>query len=1071
MSSRPTDVLLEQQAAPSGLDAPSGPTTSSGPPPPAALALLAEHGFADAKRAHHNVLAIGEDPLARETLRELLPELLDVLSQCPDPDMALNNFERMTAAVASRGAFLARLRADPALIELLAAISATSQLLADALVRTPEYLDLVADPELRDAPRNRETLIGELRHDVFVFDAEPDRMNAMRRFKRRELVRIGARDILGLADLATTTRELSTLAGACVEVALEAVLDDLRSRHGTPMGRDSGEPVEFAVIGMGKVGAGELNYSSDIDVIFVTSEEGPPRPSTGPAGHGAGLGAEAFFTKVAERLINFISARTDEGHVFRVDTRLRPEGPVGPLVRSLASTERYYAQWGSTWERQALIKARPIAGSATLGARFVEMVRPFVFRRHLSTGDIDEIRHIKRRADGEVARRGEVLTNVKLGRGGIREAEFTAQLLQLLLGGQYPQLQTPATLDALGLLAQLGFLGNDEAERLGEAYRFLRTVEHRLQLEHGVQTHRLPHEPRALYRLARRCSLADEGQEATVARFRAELGRHVDAVARTYRSLLAETAERLAPKETAGERQRVEDAAVLLDREAPAEQVAAAAARCGLEETTRAARLLQALALGPPYSPHLAATRFAFARIAPRILELLPEVPDPYAALANLETFVAAYGARRVLYELLATNTETLRMLLLLFGTSRFLSDILCRQPELFDAAVRRDVLESSAVTAFGVVFEELPLDELGPDEALPYFAQYRNEELFKIGLRDILRLADVRETMGALSELARRVAALVLERCEAALRARYGPARNAAGEPARFCIIGVGKLGGDELSYGSDLDVLLVCDAEGDTTGAAGARSVPAAQYVAELAAAVLGALAKVDARIRPGGEQGSLCPTLEGYANAYRRRIQPWEKQALLRATYVAGDRLLAADFMRVRDEAVFAEPLRRDEVDEIARIRERMATERVATAARDRDLKLSHGGLVEIEFTAHLLALVYGRDDRSLVQANTARALAALGAAGHLDRDDVLFLDSTYTFYRIVENALRIETNAATDELPTDEAELRRLLRALRLFNVEPAAFAERLAAQRRRVRAVYERAVEQARQAAR
>jgi len=1066
MSSRPTDVLLEHEAAPSG------------PPPAAALALLAEHGFADAKRAHRNVLAIAEDPLARETLRELLPELLDVLSQCPDPDMALNNIERMTAAAASRGAFLARLRADPALIELLAAIFATSQLLADALVRTPEYLDLVADPELRDAPRTRKALIGELRHDLFVFDTEADRMNAMRRFKRRELVRIGARDILGLSDLATTTRELSTLAGACVEVALETVLDDLTSKHGTPIGRHSGEPVEFAVIGMGKVGAGELNYSSDIDVIFVTSEEGAPRSSSGPAVPGAKLDAEAFFTKAAERLINFISARTDEGHVFRVDTRLRPEGPVGPLVRSLASTERYYAQWGSTWERQALIKARPIAGSAALGARFVEMVRPFVFRRHLSTGDIDEIRQIKRRADGEVARRGEVLTNVKLGRGGIREAEFTAQLLQLLLGGQYPQLQTPATLDALGLLAQLGFLGNDEAERLAEAYRFLRTVEHRLQLEHGVQTHRLPNEPRALYRLARRCAFADEGEAATVARFHDELGGHVEAVARTYRSLLAETADRLAPKQTAGERQRVDDAAVLLDREAPAEQVAAAAVRYGLEEATRGARLLQALALGPPYSPHLAAARFTFVRIAPRILELLPEVPDPYAALANLETFVAAYGSRGVLYELLATNTETLRMLLLLFGTSRFLSDILCRQPELFDATVRRDVLESSAVTAFGVVFEELPLDELGPDEALAYFAQYRNEELFKIGLRDILRLADVRETMGALSELARRVAALVLERCEAAFRARYGSPRNAGGEPARFCVIGVGKLGGGELSYGSDLDVLLVCDADGDTTG--GKQSVPAAQYVGELAAAVLhtmttptplGALAKVDARIRPAGEQGPLCPTLESYANEYRRRIQPWEKQALLRAAYVAGDRSLAAEFMRVRDEAVFAEPLRRDEVDEIVRIRERMAAERVATAARDRDLKLSHGGLVEIEFTAQLLALVYGRDDRSLVQANTARALAALGAAGHLERDDVLFLDSTYTFYRIVENALRIETNAATDELPTDEAELRRLLRALRLFNVEPAAFADRLAAQRRRVRAVYERAVEQARRAAR
>jgi glutamate-ammonia-ligase adenylyltransferase len=1056
---RPTDVLLEHDAAP-------------GAPAPEAAALLGRYGFAEPRRAHRNVLALAEEPLAREALRALLPGLLEACARSADPDAALNNFERYAAAVFSRHGFYSTLRADPVLIETLAAVFSTSQLLADTLVRNPEYLELVADPALRDAPRSREALVGELRHDLFLFEGEADRMNALRRFKRRELLRIGVRDIAGRADLAATTRELSALAGACVEVALAAVLDELTARYGTPVGRASGRPVEFAVIGMGKVGAGELNYSSDIDVIFVTSEEGATAASDEAPARRGGLGAEAFFAKAAEQLIKFISTRTDEGHVFRVDTRLRPEGPMGPLVRSLASTELYYSQWGATWERLALIKARPLAGSAALGQRFVRMVRPFVFRRHLGYADIEELRQIKRRADGEVARRGEVLTNVKLGRGGIREVELAAQLLQLMLGGQYPQLQTPATLDALGVLGQLGFLDADEAQRLADAYRFLRTVEHRLQLEQGVQTHTLPREPEAIYRLARRCGLGDEGAAGTIARFRDELGRHVDAVAATYRSVLAETQERLAPKPSAADETRAEDAAVLLNEEAAPEAIAAAAARHGFDDTERAVKLLRALGVGPPYSRHLAGTTWAFQRIAPELLELMPEVPDPYAALANFEAFVAAYGARRVLYELLAANPETLRMLLLLFGTSQFLSDIVCRQPGLFDATVRRDVLAPLGVTDFGVVFEELPLDALSPDEALPYFIQYRNEELFKIGLRDILRLADVRETMRALSDLARRLVGLVLERCEAAFEARYGTAVNATGAPARLCVVGLGKLGGDELSYGSDLDVLFVCDGEGDTTGE---RPVSAAQYFGELAAAVLrtmttptpaGRLAKVDARIRPDGEQGPLCPTLEAYANAYRRRIQPWEKQALLRAAYVAGDRSLADEFLRVRDEALFGQPLQREELDEIARIRERMAAERVSAAARGRDLKLSHGGIVEIEFVAQVLALVHGRRDRSLVVSNTAHALEALEVAGHLARDEYLFLDSTYTFYRIVENALRIETDAPTDDVPADEAELRRLLRALRLFRVEPPAFLDRLASYRDRVRALYERAVEKA-----
>ena len=1062
MQPRPTDILLEQDEAPALA---------------AAAALLARYRFAEPERAHRNVLAIADEPLARATLRELLPELLEACSRSADPDMALNNFERYAAAALSRDGFLGRLRANPGLIELLAALFSTSQALTDALVRNPEYLELVADPAERDAPRDRDALLAELRRALRLFENQDDRMNAMRRFRRREMLRIGVRDIMGLADLAATTRELSALAGACLDGALETVLDELAAKHGAPVGLQSGAPVEFAVIGMGKVGAGELNYSSDIDLMFVTSEPGRTVPPEGSSGRLAALDAETFFAKVAEQLIKFISARTEEGHVFRVDVRLRPEGPMGPLARALESYEGYYAQWGATWERQALIKARPLAGSAALGRRFVEMARPFVFRRHLGYGDVEELRQIKRRADGEVARRGQVLTNVKLGRGGIREVEFTAQLLQLMLGGQYPQLQVPGTLEALRLLGELGFLGADEVERLTEAYTFLRTVEHRLQLELAAQTHTLPSEPRALYRLARRCGLPDEGEAATVARFQAELERHVEAVARTYRALFAETEERLAPKATDEEARRAEDAALLLDEAALPEARAVAAARCGMPDAERATKLLRALAYGPPFSPFAPATTQAFRAIAPDVLRIVPEAPNPYEALANLERFVAAYGARPVQYGLLGAHPETLRMLLMLFGTSQFLSDILCRQPELFDAAVRRDVLESSAVTDFAVVFEELSLDELAPKAALPYLIEYRNEELFKIGLRDILRLADVHETMGALTALARALLGLVLARCRAVLEAKYGEARNAAGAPARCCIIGCGKLGGDELGYGSDLDVLFVHDGVGDTSG--GRRATPVAQFFGELAALVLrtmtaptarGSLARVDARIRPDGEQGPLCPSLEAYALAYRRRIQPWEKQALLRASYAAGDRSLADDFSRLRREVVFGALLRLDEVDEIARIRERMAAERVAASARGRDLKLSEGGIVDVEFTAQLLELVHGRENPALVEANTARSLAALEAAGRLERDEALFLGSTYTFYRIVENALRIETNAATDELPTDEPQLRRLLRALRLFRVEPPALLERIASYRERVRAIYERTIGQARAAA-
>ena len=466
-------------------------------PAPACVDALHALGFIDPAGALANLRRLAETPRERDRVAAILPRLLRHLHAAPDPDMALNNFERLAAAALDRAAFYTLLDDHPQAIPVLVTLGAQSQFLADALVRSPQVFPWLLDPRVMRV-RSREEMRDEIARACRPFRTAETRANALRRVKRRELCRIGLRDVLGDADLVTTTAELSALADACLAEAWAIVEPGLTARYGQP--RHPAGPAAFAVIALGKLGGDELNYSSDIDLCFVYEAEGE---TDGPEP----VPNRVYFARAAEALLGLLTAMTEEGAAYRVDLRLRPEGTGGPLALPLAAYREYHERRGALWERQALIKARFAAGDEQLGHAFTDWARTVAYRPGLEREAIAEVRAMKNRIDRLLRARGQQERHVKLGVGGIRDIEFHVQAFQLLYGAQDPWLQSRNSLRALHRLAERGYLTWAESGALARAYVFLRTVEHRLQILHALQTHTLPGDPLELAKLARRLGL------------------------------------------------------------------------------------------------------------------------------------------------------------------------------------------------------------------------------------------------------------------------------------------------------------------------------------------------------------------------------------------------------------------------------------------------------------------------------------------------------------------------------------------------------------------------------------
>lgn len=515
--------------------------------------ILSAYGLRDLDRADRNLNAMAGDPIQRRRLADVLPMLMESISRTADPDQALNHWERMLEGV-SRTSFLDYLRDWPRMLDLLCVIFGNSDALTLTILRDPTLVYWLAEEKVSSKPPTRKRMERTLGESIGHLTTKELKLDALRRFRRREMLRIGVRDLLRLATVPETTSSLSDLACLMIHAAYEIVDADLKRQYGVPMHRNKrGQwcKTKFAVIGMGKLGGHELNYSSDVDLLYIyESDDGEtraqgPRRADKPAG--VGISNEEYFEILSRELTRVLTEPTREGHVFRVDLRLRAEGSVGQLARSLSSYQRYYLARGQTWERLALLKASPIAGSPELGTAFVKAVKPFIFGvgKKLpglieTSAVIEEVRAVKDMIDGKMADRGHEHRNVKLGTGGIREIEFFVQTLQVLVGRHLPAVVDKSTLGALERFACWKLISTQVREDLTAAYLFLRDVEHKLQMVHDLQTHSLPTDEHELERCATRMGYGTEDRKKAAALFLEDHQRHTTVVHRTFQSLFLE---------------------------------------------------------------------------------------------------------------------------------------------------------------------------------------------------------------------------------------------------------------------------------------------------------------------------------------------------------------------------------------------------------------------------------------------------------------------------------------------------------------------------------------------------
>jgi glutamate-ammonia-ligase adenylyltransferase len=696
---------------------------------------------------------------------------------------------------------------EAALLHLLA----VSNICATRLTHDPDSLLWLCQPQICSAPRSYAEMLGYLRRSAGTSIAD-EGFSALRLWKGREMTRIALRELANVASLEETTAELSQVAEICIRNVFEHWDTELRQRYGSP-------EAEFAILALGKLGGGELNHSSDVDLLFLYSEEGQL------AAH---VSYHEFFNRLGKKILETFSTRHKAGSLFRVDLRLRPEGSAGPLARSLESMENYYAGFGETWERLALIKARGVGGSRELAYEFLRQHQPFIYPKSVSPDLLDEIASIKRRIERDIVGADKLERDVKLGRGGIREIEFIVQTLQLIHGARHPFLQEPSMLKALRALRELDLLPREEVLTCDDAYRFLRRVEHRLQIEAEQQTHVVSRDPEALRRLA--LSLRFSSSE----NFTAALHEKMRAVRPIFQRIVSGAA-------TVPE--KADDLEIFSDQK-------------------RATKSLSELAQGAA-SFHIAPrTRQIFRKLRPALLGWLAKTADPDATLNQFVRLVEGYGLRSLFFELLVANPRLLELVVKTFDASRFASELLIRRPQLLEDITRDPTFDEPRSVA-----ENLRrLDSLGVNvNNLDPIRAYRQRQLLRIILRDVLGLVQPAAIFAELSDVAEACLVFV--------------AKLFANE--QLTIITLGKFGGREISYGADLDVLFV----GEDVRAAQNLMTAMAQPTAE------GNIWALDARLRPEGEKGPLVCSLETYESYYAGRAQPWELQALTRSRAVTG------------------------------------------------------------------------------------------------------------------------------------------------------------------------------------
>jgi glutamate-ammonia-ligase adenylyltransferase len=951
--------------------------------------------------------------------------LLDALGATADPDLALRGLVRLAEAQEpeERQALLDTLTGSKPLRDRLLGVLGASEALGDHLARHPHDWHALVTYESTDLHPGVEEFETGLRKGMAdLATATPE--DALRAAYRRCLLAIAARDVCGTSDLAETAAELADLATATLRAALAIAETDQPA---------DAAACRLAVIAMGKAGGRELNYESDVDVIFVAEA---------PDGGDEGKALQAA-TRLAARMMRVCSATTAEGTIWEVDANLRPEGKNGPLVRTLSSHLAYYRRWAKTWEFQALLKARPVAGDQALGQAYVDALAPMVWQAAEREHFVTDVQQMRRRVVDNIPA-AHLDRELKLGPGGLRDVEFAVQLLQLVHGRTDPALRSGTTLTALSQLAEGGYVGRADAAALDAAYRFLRSMEHRIQLHKLRRTHLVPEGEADLRRLGRSLGFRSD----PVAELHREWRRHAVEVRRLheklfYRPLLDAFAQ-------------LEPGAARLSPDAARQRLEA----LGYADPASALRHLEALASGVSRKAAIQRT------LLPLLLGWFADSADPDAGLLNFRKVSDALGRTPWYLRLLRDEGAAAENLARVLSAGRLAPDLLLRAPEAVALLGDPEGLRPRALPALEQEVLAAAKRADTPEAAVTVVRGVRRRELFRTAAADLTGGFRSEEDPGAaVDAVGTAISDLTTATLTGALRAAVDAVGAGEPLPTRIAVIGMGRYGGRELGYGSDADVLFVHEPE---PGAEEHEAAKAALKVANELRRLLQIPTTdpplvVDADLRPEGKSGPLVRSLASYAAYYRRWALVWESQALLRAAPAAGDADLGARFIELIDPLRYpAEGLGEEAVREIRRLKARMEAERLPRGADPTThTKLGRGGLSDVEWTVQLLQLRHGWAEPGLRTTRTREALAAACAAGLVDVEDAAVLDEAWVLATRVRNAVMLVRGRPGDTFPNDGRELAAVGRYLGYGPGQVGAMLDDYRRITRRARAVVER----------
>lgn len=981
--------------------------------PEATASFLREIGIANGERGRLNFQAIASSGMTLDQFANISEQIVEIAAGLSDIDMALNNLERFILAARSSIAVGALFQRDQTALPILMKIFSSSQYLSDLLIRDTESYDSLRLTE--GQLYSQEILTSELKAAVETATESIQAMQIIRRFKHRETLRIAFGDLIVGHRLEQVVEQISFLASSIIEAARHFAEQQLVKNWGYPE-HGEGTRCQYTIFALGKLGGRELNYSSDIDLIAVFDINGKTSQSK--------RSAREFYERITRDTIKLLNETTSLGAAYRVDMRLRPEGSRGPICCSETSFLQYYDLQGRTWERQALIKARPVAGDIAFGQRLLKQLETWVYRPILNRFDIADIKALKRQIEQRSISEGDEKTNLKTGHGGIRDIEFTTQFLQLLNGGVVPEVRTVNTLEAIRLLAEHDCLQQQESGLLQQNYCWLRRLEHLLQIMFDLQTHRLPEDETELTKLAARMGYRDYFGLSVHQQFQNDLQEVTSVNNRILHHLLHNAFDDDVAADVSKEPNAVD---LVLQQDLKSVQIDKVLQQYHFSNCENAARLIRSLSKENNVFLSSSRCRHFMAAIVSDLLETISQTPDPDATLVSLSTVADAIGGKGALWELFSFNPPSLELFVRLCASSDYLCTIVRRNPGLID-----ELIDSLLLSRLPTIdWLRLNLDDLttGAVDASPILHSFKNVHHLRIGVRDIVGRDPIQETHRALSDTAEvcieKIAQTEFEKCAS----RYS---NLAMQPELIAerngmvILALGKLGGKEPNYHSDLDVIFLY--ESLESSSAWINTTPQ-HFYSELAIKITktvttpgpsGKLFDLDSRLRPTGKSGVLAVSFSEFKRYFDSGDgQLWERQSLCKARPVSGNARLRQLAMELVREVITSHPWSNELANQIHEMRLRMQENCSA-----KNLKRGVGGTVDVEFIVQMLQLKFADTNHEVLVPGTIEAINAMLKIGAIEKDHALFLIESYQFLRSVESRLRLMNTTARHDLPTGD-----------------------------------------------